>query len=107
MLYTLEQGPTERFLIENCIRDGRPLPKAIQDAPELDLGLDIYYIAFLHLNTCRSIGWEIGPIPWHIINEYAKSEDIVDDQRDDLFYFIQKMDAAYLEYHKKKNKAKK
>lgn len=100
----MEQGPVEQRIIEHCMRERLPLPKRIQDAPELWLGLELFYGAFLDLNSCRSSGWSLSPIPWTSIMDYAKAFEIEGEQKDDLFYFIRFMDEKYLEHLDKKNK---
>ncbi len=75
-----------------------PLPQRIQDAPELWLGLDLYYGAFLDLNSCRPSGWGICPIPWTAIADYTEAYGITGEQRDDLFYFVRAMDTAFMKY---------
>ncbi len=86
------------------MRERLPLPKRIQNAPELWIGLELFYGSFLDLNSCRLSGWGLCSIPWTSISDYAEAYGIVDEQRDDLFYFIKAMDVAFLEYHEKKNK---
>lgn len=70
-------------------------PADIKVAPELNLGLDLYYEAFWCLTTCRSLGMGIGPIPWTAVMEYCDRYQIEDDQRDDMVYHINQMDDAY------------
>lgn len=89
------------------MRDRLPLPNRIQNAPVLWLGLEFFYSAFLDLNTCRPSGWNLGPIPWSAIADYANAMDVIGEQRDDLFFFVRSLDSAYLEYHEVKAKHKK
>lgn len=84
-----------------------PLPDAIQNAPELYLGLDIYLEAFLNLDTCRQNGIELGDITWLMIEEYCDRCGFDSDQREDCHYFIKDMDEAYLKHiASKKSKTK-
>lgn len=84
-----------------------PLPDKIANAPELFLGLELYYKAFLDLTTCRGQGYGTeGPIGWLVIKEYADAHGLSIEQRDDLFYHIQHMDAAYLNFKASKLKVK-
>lgn len=82
-----------------------PIPDKIANAPLLYLGLDLYYSAFMDLTTCRghSYGTE-GAISYLHISEYCMVHDIWGEQRDDMIYHMQHMDAAYLQY--KGNKLK-
>jgi hypothetical protein len=87
----LEQGPTEKTIIETCIRERRPLPDAIAKAPQLFMGLELYYVAYLDLSSCRSIGMAEGPIPWLAIYDYAQRLGMDEEQRDDLLFFVQSL----------------
>ncbi len=87
------------------MRERTPLPPSIQNAPELGLGLELYYGAFCDLDSCRSFGWGTGPIPWTAVRQWADTYDIYGEQFDDLVYFIRAMDAAYLGYCKAKEKS--
>lgn len=87
------------------MRDRQPLPERIQNAPELYLGLEMYYLAFLDLTSCRAAGYGTeGPISWMTIEEYADRKEIYGSQREDLHYYISNMDASYLEFKSTKLK---
>lgn len=87
------------------MREGRPLPKKIRNAPELILGLEFYYNAFEDLSSCRELGFGVGPIPWTAMKDYCHEYDITgDDDLEDFFYFIRQMDNAYLAHMAKSNK---
>lgn len=98
MLYVLEQGPNEKAIVDQCVRNRVPLPQAIANAPELELGLDLFYIAFMDLTTCRAMGMVEGPIPWTAVQSYCDELLLEGDQRDDMFYHIREMDGAYLKH---------
>ncbi len=84
-----------------------PLPERIANAPELYLGLELYYMAFMDLTTCRGQGYGTeGPIGWLAIRDYAVAQEIQGEQLEDLFYHIQHLDAAYLDHKAKKLKDK-
>ena len=101
----MEQGPTEKTIIEQCIRERRPLPDAIANAPELKFGLELFYMAFMDLTSCRSIGYGAGPIPWSAIQTWCAAYDIQGEQREDLFYHVERLDKSYLDWSVKKQKA--
>lgn len=67
--------------------------------------MNLYYIAFLELTTCRgsTYGSE-GPVSWLTINEYAHAKEFEEEQREDLFFFMGRMDAAYLNFKTEKLK---
>lgn len=79
-----------------------PLPKAIADAPELELGLDLFYLAFMDLTTCRSMGFGEGPIPWSAVRDYCDEMELEGDQREDMFNHIRMMDTTYLNHRASK-----
>ena len=91
--------------MEQCLRERLPFPKAIQSAPELWLGLELFFGAFLDLDGDRPSGWTIRPIPWTALMNYAEAYNIVDEQREDLLYYVRAMDKAYIK--RLENKAKK
>lgn len=74
------------------------LPAAIKDAPELRLGLALYYGAFWDLDSCRQIGMGEGPISWLSVDAYATARGFDPEQRDDLHHHISAMDRAYLKF---------
>lgn len=101
MLYTLEQGPIEKRILEQCQRERLPLPDRIQNAPQLDIGLELFYGAFFDICNCRT-GMGDGPISWQVVQEYAMVNEFDDEQIDDLHYHIAKMDEAYMKWVKSK-----
>lgn len=71
------------------------------------LGLEMYYQAFMDLTSCRGQGYGTeGPISWLTIAEYADRRGFEGEQREDLFYFVTKLDAVYLDFKTKKLEAK-
>ena len=104
----MEQGPVERNIIKECLRERLPFPQAIQKAPDLWVGLELFFGAFLDLDGDRPSGWTVRPIPWTVMMDYAQAYNITGDQRDDLLYFVRAMDKAYIEcVIKKQEKSKK
>lgn len=93
----------ERKIIEQCMYQRLPLPEAIQNAPDLLPGLDMYLAAFFDLTSSRQYGMSAGPIPWAVINEYCKYMSIHGQQKEDMFHYIREMDNAYLKYLERKN----
>lgn len=91
--------------MEQCARSRMPLPPKIANAPEVQFGLHLYYLAFMDLTSCRGTGYGTeGPISWLAVNAYADAKEIVDEQREDLFYFVGKMDLVYLNHKAQKIK---
>src|SRR5690606_27660978 len=102
LLYSLEQGPVEQGIIARCIREGLPLPQAIQNAPELLPGLALYYNAYVELDSCRPFGLGPGPIPWTAVEQYAQLLGFDREQTEDLHHHVRAMDRAYLEHWRSK-----
>lgn len=98
-------GKDEREIVESCIRGRQPFPNAIANAPELQLGLYLFYIAFLDLTSCRTLGYAQGPIPWLAIHHYCEAHEIEGEQREDVFYHVAHLDKAYLDWSAAKMKA--
>lgn len=95
----------EKKILEQCYRERLPIPDKIANAPDLYLGLDLYYSAFLDLSTCRSRGFgELGEIPWTATLRWAEVHELDEEQRDSLFHHIRAMDDVYLKFQAKKAK---
>lgn len=82
-----------------------PLPDRIQNAPDLELGLELYMGAFWDLDSCRPLGYGEGPIPWTTIEQYAQLNGIEGEQREMLHHHIRQLDNAYLKHRLAKSKA--
>lgn len=75
------------------------LPDAIENAPELQPGLELYWDAFFDLNSCRTHGMgTITEIPWSAIDAYARRYEIEGFLFDRLVAYISAMDASYLKF---------
>lgn len=90
-------------MIELAVRNRTPIPDKILNAPELQLGLSLYYSGFWDLTTCRP---EAGPIPWTAIEMYCHSYELEGAQKEDFHFHITEMDSAYLDYRARKTQAK-
>lgn len=80
----------------------RPIPDKIRDAPTIRFGLEFFYQAFLALHSTRAIGFSDGPIPWTATQHYCETFAVEDEQREDLFYFVERLDKAFLDWRNKK-----
>ena len=80
------------------------LPERIANAPDLHLGMDLYFTAFIELSSCRPVGMGMGSIPWTSIADYGEAYGFDGEQRDDLFFFVRALDKAFLDYYKEKHK---
>lgn len=103
--YELRHHEHEKTIIRAALATGRPIPKKIAEAPDLDLGLELYYSAFFELMTQRT-GMGDGPISWLAVSEYATVHEFDSEQREALHYYITRMDDAYLAWAREHAKTK-
>lgn len=108
MLYALQQGPTEKMILEQCYKTNTPVPDIIVNAPELMPGLSFYYDIFLDLSANRQVGFAEHPIRLTEIWDYCKYYHIDGELLDDVVHHIQAMDIKYLLHRQeqRKNNAK-
>ena len=92
-------GKGEARILKECYAWHRPVPERIKNAPTLHLGLELYFDAFAELNTCRSVSWSAGPIPWSVVQDYGTTFGFEAEELEDLHYHIRKMDQAFLSHH--------
>lgn len=83
------------------MRDGKPIPKKMAEAPQLRMGLELFYAAYTDLCGERT-GMGDGPIGWSVIHEYAKANGFDEDQSEDLHYYIGQLDTAFRDFAKRK-----
>lgn len=105
MLYELEQGKTEAFIVEQALKNGSPIPDRILNKPVLRPGLDFYFTAFIELSTERQIGQAEGPIPLSAIREWAKDCGIYSpSEYERLKQLVWSLDTVYLNHRATKIK---
>lgn len=74
------------------------------NGPELRGDLELYYNAFGALTTCRMLGGVLpGAIPWSAIDHYCTVMQIEEEQREDLFYHVERLDKSYLDWLRKQH----
>lgn len=100
MFYALETGPHEATIIRNCIRENKPYPPVIANAPELTLDAAFYYLAYQDLASCRN--YEGGPIPYTAINAYAVENEMTLDDMEILKDVVRGVDHWFADYVKAK-----
>jgi len=100
----VEQGPVEQTILEQSMRQGMPLPQRIAEAPSLQIGLQLFWDAYMELSTCRMAAMSVGPIPWTAIMDYAKAWELDPYQTEDLMDIVRAMDNAYLTWEAKRTK---
>src|SRR5688572_16692728 len=97
-------GKAEQSIARQAMRRGAPIPDRIANAPELQVGLQLYLQAFFDLDSERTHGNGLAPIPWTAIKEYATAFELDEEQTDDLFYFVKRMDSEHLKRLEAKSK---
>jgi hypothetical protein len=90
----MDLGQVEQRIVRECYLRKHALPDSIQNAPQLFLGLEIYWQAFADLSSCRAIGWGAGPIPYTAIVDYARAWGL---DTEDTAFFMSEMDRVYME----------
>lgn len=78
------------------MRSGQPMPERIANAPELQIGLQLYLQAFFDLDSERSHEFAPKAIPRSKITEYARELELNEEQTEDLLFFVKRMDGAHL-----------
>lgn len=100
----MELGPIEQNIAKQAMRSGQPIPERIANAPELQLGLQLYIQAFFDLDSERSHNMGLCPIPWASIINYAKVFEFDEEQTEDLIFHIKRLDREHLKRLSKKVK---
>lgn len=90
-------------MIREAYRRKKAVPERIQNAPDLFLGLELFFDAFMELSTCRNTGWSPGPIPSWCISEFCVRMELDEETTDDMIYHIRQMDQAFMKYADRKN----
>lgn len=91
-------GKLEQQIARQAFLANAPMPDKIANAPSLELGLDLYLSAFFELEGDRQIGMGIGPIPWSVVNQYAKAYHFDEEQSTKLHRYVKALDAVYLNH---------
>jgi hypothetical protein len=88
------------------LRAGVELPETFQNVPELRPGLQLYIEAFFELDSERTHGDTLNPIPSSKIREYARDYELDEEQAEDLLFHIRGMDTDHLKRLGKRLKEK-
>ncbi len=71
------------------------MPQWYLDEPPLCVGDEFYFKAFWDLDTTRSYGMELGPIPWNLIVDYAERAELDEELKEPFVRIIRGMDNTY------------
>lgn len=78
------------------------LPTRVENAPQVQLGLELYWIAYSDLTTCRPPSFAgVPPIPWTAIATYAQINMLDHEQFSDLVYFVRQLDDEFMDWHER------
>lgn len=102
LLYQSEMGGVAHNIIKQALRFGEEIPERIKNKPELFSGLELYFEAFHDLDTERNHNSGLTRIPRSKIVEYAFEYDFDYRQKEDLIFYIRRMDNALLKHLKAK-----
>lgn len=94
LLYQLEHAPGEQALLELAVRQKRPVPEHIKNAPQLEMGLEYYFEAFREISTERRT--PTSPIPASAIRNFCRDYGLDEEMADDVYSHVMGMDDAYL-----------
>lgn len=78
------------------------MPDFIANAPELQIGLQLYMQAFFDLDTERPHSPGVALIPWSAIRDYGLSIGLDEEQQADLMFLIRQMDITHTDAIRKK-----
>lgn len=59
----------------------------------------MYLSAWLDLDSSRPAGSNLARIPWTAVNDYCTRLGFDNEQYEDMLYYIQAMDTAYITAH--------
>jgi len=93
----------EAGIIKKAQQLGTAIPKHILNAPDIEPYDEVFWRAYVRLDTCRSGGMCAMPIPWTAIRDYADWYDFCEEQFERLESVIGKMDRAYLKWVERKS----
>jgi len=97
LLYRLDYDhETEQNILKQAKRFNKPIPERMQNKSDLFIGLELYYNAFFELDTERNHTMGLVKIPRSKIVEYAKEYDFTYEQKEDLIFYITRMDKAHM-----------
>jgi hypothetical protein len=96
----------KEFSLQAAITKGRAIPEWALNNPEHLRGDEFFLTAFYQLSSCRHLTSESpGPIPWDKIILYASVKELEPDVSLAFEYILREMDAGYLKWYSKKQKA--
>lgn len=93
-------GEFEKGIIKQANQQRKALPDKIANAPMIEIGLEMYWEAFLILCSERV---QDGAIPWRAMQAYALEIGIEDvDDRQEFYFVMCEMDRKFIDMCDKK-----
>lgn len=89
----------EKKIREEARRFKEPLPKRMQNKPDLFFGNALFLNAWFDLDSERK---RPEKITRSMCFQYAVDYELDSEQQEDLWFYIQRMEAEFLEFWKKK-----
>ena len=83
--------------------EGRPIPNRMREAPQLELGLELYYQGFIEVNTERPAGFGVAPIPIKAMRSWARENGLDAEQEESFVYLASEMDRVLMKHLEKKS----
>jgi len=94
--YDLEHSKSEKTIVQQSRLNNLPIPEKFKNKPHLRPDLRFYWLAFLDLSSERTMGMSEGPIPWSRAVAYATWYGLSDEEVEDFWFLVGRMDEAYL-----------
>lgn len=92
--HEIQFGKYEEQIRKVAAQRGDPNP--FPDKPVLSSAFYFYWVAFQDLNSVRTAGFSIGPIPWTAVDRYAHRHELSNEEFDLLWAIISHVDNTYL-----------
>lgn len=90
-------------MLEMRQAQGLPTP-ALDNRPTLWEGLEFYWAAFIEIAGTRTSGMTANPISFQEILAWLKLAEVEDAEiRDDVVFFVKRMDMAWMRWARKQS----
>lgn len=83
--------------------EGRPVPEPFLAMPEILPQAAYYWSVYCDLQSERSYGMSIGPIPVSAVKSYIESEGLSEEEGDFLWHVIREVDNEHLKLMNKRS----
>ena len=96
----------DSVIIRQCLQANEPIPDKIANAPTVPEHLELYWYAYLDLDSTRA--HNMGPTPISILDmiAYCRYYDLDEEQTNALVYIVRAMDLENLKRISKRIESK-